>query len=826
MKYFFQISFSQILLLILPQFLFPDPSSGTWNKSLKCYEEALKQVSDCQSNPGELLKHYKRLACITYHQKQFKETFKWLEKMEHSKDPNDIFFRGWYLRECGYYHQAIECFTALASNQFQTIPSTHIYLADLYSLTGSVHEAMQELQHIEDETSVSVDQFCKGLIYLKLGRFNEALKIAKNDFYGSNILQALIYLEQKDFNRALELLESSSIEVGSRIERLFYYALGYCYMGLGRLQEAKQVFLQLNEKQDSLASRISLAESYLRENNAANLDMTKALLKPYADFNLKALEVLTMIDSDKESFRNYYDHYLEMHRNEPNKLGHAYFSFASQLFVRAQLELGEKKQSLCQESGRFFQKASECLLFKDKELYERSCINSCLACINSDYFESILSGLEKAEQLVTVNAVKGGFLKGLAEWKLKRYAEATSSWKKIMHESSEALYSLAALTFEQQNYEEAITLFMNYAEQFPTELNAGEALYFASVAMEKISPQNPQIIRTREKIWQHYPVSCYADWSYFYHFPLKEYLKGAAESLSHLKKMVDIFPDSYFNIEGFFILGLIEFQSHRWDRALQAFYKSASFFDSLYSRQKIPSDLLEHFTIIRFRSFLERAKINMEIAKTSEGSKRIIYSLNAINLINTIKKLELLTEPQHVGRFHVYHDEVTLLLAEALKESSQIHQAEEVLTTLIKNYQNKNISRGYFIAKAFYELGLLKKLQKQIHQALDCFQHAWEAAATNLFPPDQHIELLIQISNCYQEIGDFDEAIVVLSQAINRSVISSQRIKAMYLRAELYETLGKTELAERQLEAVISKNGEWAQKAQEKLDRLKLNSKT
>ena len=60
---------------------------------------------------------------------------------------------------------------------------------------------------------------------------------------------------------------------------------------------------------------------------------------------------------------------------------------------------------------------------------------------------------------------------------------------------------------------------------------------------------------------------------------------------------------------------------------------------------------------------------------------------------------------------------------------------------------------------------------------------------------------------------------LLLSRVINDDVISPLRIKAMFLRAEIYEMQGRPELAIKQLEAAARKGGEWAQKAQEKLEK-------
>ena len=59
---------------------------------------------------------------------------------------------------------------------------------------------------------------------------------------------------------------------------------------------------------------------------------------------------------------------------------------------------------------------------------------------------------------------------------------------------------------------------------------------------------------------------------------------------------------------------------------------------------------------------------------------------------------------------------------------------------------------------------------------------------------------------------------LILSRIINYDAVSSLRLKAMFLRAEIYEHQGRLELARQQLRAVAKKGGEWASKAQSKLD--------
>ncbi len=62
-------------------------------------------------------------------------------------------------------------------------------------------------------------------------------------------------------------------------------------------------------------------------------------------------------------------------------------------------------------------------------------------------------------------------------------------------------------------------------------------------------------------------------------------------------------------------------------------------------------------------------------------------------------------------------------------------------------------------------------------------------------------------------------AILTLSKVVNDDAISGMRLKAMYLRAEIYAQQGRRDLSRKQLEATAKKGGEWGQKAKETLER-------
>jgi hypothetical protein len=85
----------------------------------------------------------------------------------------------------------------------------------------------------------------------------------------------------------------------------------------------------------------------------------------------------------------------------------------------------------------------------------------------------------------------------------------------------------------------------------------------------------------------------------------------------------------------------------------------------------------------------------------------------------------------------------------------------------------------------------------------------------------ENIELALEIamekSLCLRELHHPDTAMTLLAWVINGPYASSLRVKAMILRADLYLSLHRTDLAIRQLESVAAKGGEWGAVANRKL---------
>ena len=165
-----------------------------------------------------------------------------------------------------------------------------------------------------------------------------------------------------------------------------------------------------------------------------------------------------------------------------------------------------------------------------------------------------------------------------------------------------------------------------------------------------------------------------------------------------------------------------------------------------------------------------------------------------------------------------FQEESSYWLGVSFKQGKNEIAATQVFTEMLDKYQASKITRGYFLSRVWYELGLISMQNQDYSRSLSHFFKAEDTAKGRILNSEQKLDLWIQQSFSYQGLKQFDSAILILSKVINDDTISGLRLKAMFLRAEMYEAQGRKELARKQLEATSKKGGEWAVKAKAKLE--------
>lgn len=122
----------------------------------------------------------------------------------------------------------------------------------------------------------------------------------------------------------------------------------------------------------------------------------------------------------------------------------------------------------------------------------------------------------------------------------------------------------------------------------------------------------------------------------------------------------------------------------------------------------------------------------------------------------------------------------------------------------------------HYYVLAHLELAKCALKKSDFADSLHHFNHIRSLTIKNFFP-ELYLEIVIDMSGCYRRMQKFDRAMTLLSNVINDPFASSLRIKAMVLRAEIYELQNRRDLAIKQLESASKKGGEWGMVAKSKL---------
>lgn len=392
------------------------------------------------------------------------------------------------------------------------------------------------------------------------------------------------------------------------------------------------------------------------------------------------------------------------------------------------------------------------------------------------------------------------------------------------------------ISYSQGKYEEAEAVFVKLSEDYPSSPLAGESLFWAARCADNC--QNTEKSKQyRRRVFEQFSKSPFAPEAYFSYYNYYDYLQGDRAAIKHLESLPEKYAQTPYLIHAWYLIGL-DYKRDRktpegkWIRkknltaAIDAFQEVESAFDLLKDEGKLPAPDLNYLTSIRYRAMLERSLANLAIAEESQGAKRQVYLEYAQELFQKIchdfknpdhplsVQLKSSDECEHI------QEEAGYWLAQAYIKDNKKTLAEQELNEMLEKYQSAKITRGYFLSRIWYEKGLLAEEDKNYPLALTYYAHAEDASKGKILSTNQKLELWIQQSNCHRTMHDYDTAIILLSKVINDDAVSGLRIKAMYLRAELYELQDRREVARRQLEATSKKGGEWAQKAKIKLENM------
>lgn len=704
-------------------------------------------------------------------------------------------------------------------------------------------------------------------------------KITKSDplVFEINYLQGETAFEVQDYKKAISYLKNAASATKSEWQADALYLLGWSYLKSGDetnhksnerdqfLKNAEENFTQLFSQAPNEKTALALAQCYLCQANywkkAEYSNKAEELLSRQDLYLSKeAIDQAWLLRAEAAPSYVQRDQFYRILTEGPDRPN---IFFATGWYMRGinDFEHGQSLESenLSSAKNSFersllsFEKSFQ--LLKDQDLQKAGAALKYQALASSyadeakamQILESIMKDYPRIWNEIQnkdeIHYLHGFFAGRLSQKKdkEKNLAITEQSMQKAAAIPNaafgdQALNYLAALHYKNKNYKKAEEIYLQLASIYPQSSLAGEAMLWSAYCADHLQ-DNPKIGQERRRqTYEKFANLPIAAEAFFTYYTYPEYLQGDRLAIKHLQNFTEKYRDSPSLVDAHYLIAL-DYKRDRktpegkWIRkksltdAIDSFQKAELLFDELAEKKLIPQDKLDYYAAMRYRAMLERGMINLKIAEEAQGAKKQIYLDYAEEVFkNLASELQHQANP-YVKRLFKENDHPLIVeenafwMAQAYIKAEKDEQANTILSKIVEKHKQIPSAKGYYLAKAFEEQGKIAMRQNDYAKALALLKNAEEASKGNILSTDQRLELWIEQSLCYRGLGQYDDAILILSKVINDDAISGLRVKAMYLRAETYELQGRPELARKQLESMVKKGGFWAKKAQEKLDK-------
>lgn len=444
---------------------------------------------------------------------------------------------------------------------------------------------------------------------------------------------------------------------------------------------------------------------------------------------------------------------------------------------------------------------------------------------------SLMNKVKDPDDIHYIHALISASIPQYAQEAIQKIENSLSQYPNGKH-NEELLFLLGHIYYRNADYQNAEKIFLKILD-LPSQ-KTGDAYFWLARCEDKLN-NSEKAKEFRQTMYEKFPTHPLAPEAYFNKYPYYEYVQGHKSAIKHLQALSEKFPDSPFQMHAAYLTGLDYLRDRkspegRWIRkknltaAIDSFQEVETVFEKLQKNGLLPKSELENFLQMRFRALLEKAQTNLLIAQESQEAKRKIYLEYAEEVFKQLRdefkneKSHFFPLLSHSEAFQNIFNEGSFGLAKTYIEATKDNDAELLFSEMLRLLESAKITRGYLLSRIWYEMGLIAFRNNDNLKALDSFKKAEDAAKGKVLSKEQMLNLWIAQSQCYRQLKNNDQALIFLSKVINDDAVSGLRLKAMLLRAEIYEDQERRELARKQLEALAKKGGEWAQKAQTKLE--------
>jgi tetratricopeptide (TPR) repeat protein len=701
------------------------------------------------------------------------------------------------------YPQALEHLKTVASGNKKISLQGQILQAKVESALKRDDEAIKILDNLVKHTSKSDKShyealYEKGAIYLKLGKKEEGILLIEESIPDGQQISSLNW--EVD---ALNLLGKAYLDLAATVppdeQKAYLERSSACLLkSIAQSQNpqaylllAQNYFLRITQFQEK--SKIAELEALAKEKIPQEIRLEIEILLAQTENHKNRFEHLL-----GAKFQNLASYYKVLYLKALDAAQAGNFKEALESLQKA-LDTADKKLQLEIAKALIAIAPDKAILLLDK--------------LRSDNQEDVDFLLIKATTQKT------------SEDKALRFLKL---YPKSSH-IPETLHHLGCLKLENRQFKEAIFCFTKVLQEHPSYSAKDHVLYSAAMSYDQLPKEGEAARLLRKELATTFPQSPYAADAAFRLFPEKEYLLGTPHAISHLKTFVQSFPNSPYAISAHFYIGAylkqestkLQYQEQKEAQEiktaqLKQVLTECCQADTLFKELTLPKSLQLYLTEIEVKNLLLEGYTLLELA--TSGSNKVQFLDDSENCLESLiqltktflNKTTQTEDPKLFSKMFQSYQEGTYLLAVVYEKENRERDARKQLESLIQCTESYGL-KGEFFTKAYLKLAITE-------QKIELFTQAEKSV------PHPKSELLLDISigksYFYVKQGELDRAMTLLSHVINADSASQLRIKAMLLRAEIYELQHRRDLAIKQLEAAGKKGGEWGQEAKRKLKEM------
>lgn len=730
--------------------------TGKYSLARKWYDK----VDENSMSRAERQRFYFNNGYAYFRAKQYDQARKYLERVRDSKEfgSQAKYYIGYMAYEGDDYEAANENFEAVRGN-------------DRYS---------EDLSYFQADMN------------FKLGKFEEAIKLAKEQLQSANRLERSqlnkiigeSYFNLEQYDEALPYLKEYDGERG-RWNNTDYYQLGYAYYKQGDYENAISEFNKIIDGKNQIAQNAyyHLAQSYLESNqkqqalnafkNASEMDFNPEIQEDaYMNYAKLSYEIGNSYESPSQVLINF----IEKYPDSENRTA------MESLLIDSFLTSGNYEEAMrLLENNRNF---------SDKQAYQKVAYYYGLQLYEDGDYAKAITNFEKAlseprDQEITAKAT---FWKAESEYNINRIDDAIIGYREFAgmnaakgtEELENLDYNLGYAYFKKNEYSRAIEFFKRYSENSANEVARRNDALLRLGDTYFVSSQYWPAIEAYDKALS---LSGDNDYAAFQKAMSYGFIDRRDTKISELKGFINQYSRSSFRDDAMYELGNTYVSANNTSEALSAYDRlirevpQSAFVPKAMLRQA-----LIHYNADNGNRALERLKKvvndypNTPEAKQAVSTARMVY----VDLGRTDEYANWVRNIDFVEVTDADLDNTTYESAENQYFNNQYDRAISGFEDYLQRFPNgiHSINANFYLGQLYYRDGNKDKAAANYRFVADKPKNEFTEQALSRLS-----EILLENEN-YREAVGYLEKLEKQASSEQNTIFAQSNLMKSYLELD------------------------------------------